>query len=265
MIVNINLVGGEKQMKIGIIGAMPEEVDLIKGYMQITEIQEVGMKDFIIGKLNNKDIILVYSRCGKVASASTVTILIERYNVNMVIFTGVAGAADEQLNVGDIVIADRLIQHDMDASAIEYFEKFEIPLLKKTFFDVDESSINLSKLAISRYVEQDLKNEIRKDLIDEFNLSNPKVLVGTIASGDQFIADKDKLKQLKSQISNLKCVEMEGAAVAQVCYEYKIPYIVVRVVSDKADEFAKMNFPKFVQETASFLTCGIVRKLLEII
>lgn len=249
-------------MLIGIIGAMEQEIKLLTKSMDITEIKTIGMRDYYIGRLFGKDAVLVFSKCGKVAAASTVTTLIEIFKVNLVIFTGVAGGADSSLNIGDIVIADRLVQHDMDASMLPGFKKFEIPLLGVDIFKTGNKLTALGEKSARHYISHYMAEDVSQEDLAEFRISVPRVVVGTIASGDQFIADSGKVRTLTQEISGLKCIEMEGAAVAQVCYEHCIDYVVFRVISDKADEHAGINFPLFIEKTASHFTRGIIRQLI---
>jgi len=239
-------------VKLGIIGAMPQEIDLIVDDFERESIQEIAGRSYHLGRFAGVDSVLVFSRWGKVAAASTATALIERFNVDCIVFTGVAGAAAEALNLGDVVVADRLIQHDFDVSPTGMFAKFEIPLLGISHFEVDDRLVELGKIAAEDYLinhSQSLEQE------------GPKVYIGTIASGDQFIAHPEKLESLRSAIPDLLCVEMEGAAVAQVCHEYKIPYLVIRTISDKADHSAAVDFITFIQEIARHYSHGILKLL----
>jgi adenosylhomocysteine nucleosidase len=249
-------------MVIGIIGAMQEEIKLLTESMEIKETKTIGMRDYYLGKLFGKDVVLVFSKCGKVAAASAVTTLIEIFKVDLVLFTGVAGGADKALNIGDIVVADKLVQHDMDASALSGFRKFEIPLLGIDTFIPSDKMVSLAKLSAQHYISEYMKDDVAQNDLEEFNIKIPNVVVGTVASGDQFIADSQKVLSLGSEIANLKCIEMEGAAVAQVCYEHNVEYIVFRVISDKADEHATINFPKFIEKTASHFTRGIIERFI---
>lgn len=249
-------------MLIGIIGAMEQEIKLLTHSMSITGTRIIGMREYYMGKLFGKDAVLVFSKCGKVAAASTVTTLIEVFEVDIVIFTGVAGGADKTLNMGDIVIADRLVQHDMDASLLPGCRKFEIPLLGVDFFKSDDKIVSLGIKSAQHYITGNMRTDVEPEDLEEFRITTPQVVAGTIASGDQFIADSQKVRKLTAEINNLKCIEMEGAAVAQVCYEHNISFIVFRVISDKADEHASINFPKFIEKTASYFTRGIVERFI---
>jgi len=252
-------------MKIGILGAMLEEIAYLHTRMENTITETIGQRQFHSGRLNNQDIVLVFSRWGKVAASSTVTTLIDRFNVDFVIFTGIAGAIDKDLEPGDFVIADKLIQHDMDVSQIGGMAKFEIPLLGKKYFEVQSDYVQLAVRAAHEYIEDELTNDIGIDILNDFGIISPKVIQGTIASGDQFVADTSVSDYLRSSIDNLKCVEMEGAAIAQVAWEHNKPFVVIRTISDKADHTAHIDFPKFVNNIASHLTSGVVLKLLKIL
>jgi adenosylhomocysteine nucleosidase len=245
-------------MLIGIIGAMEQEIKLLTESMSIETVKVIGMREYIMGRLFGKDVVLVFSKCGKVAAASTVTTLIETFKVDSVIFTGVAGGADKSLNIGDIVIADKLVQHDMDASALPGFSKFEIPLLGIGTFTASDRMVALGRKSAHHYISDSLNNDVDKDILKEFDIVVPNIVVGTVASGDQFVADSRKVSDLAGEIDNLKCIEMEGAAVAQVCYEHNVDYVVFRVISDGADEHAIINFPRFIEEAASHFTRGII-------
>jgi len=251
-------------MRIGVIGAMLEEIELIKHEMKIEHVEEVGKRNYYTGKLYGRDAVLVFSRYGKVASSSTVTTLIEKFGADVIVFTGVAGAVSRELHIGDIVISDKLIQHDMDITPLSpELGKFYIPLINKDYFEVPESLVKKAETSAMTYVIENMNKEVSNELLKEFKIDMPKIVTGTIASGDQFIADSEKIAELASSIKNLKCVEMEGAAVAQICYEHDVPCVVIRVMSDNADEHADVNFTRFVEKAASFFTRGVIRELIK--
>jgi len=252
-------------MKIGIMGAMAEELSQLRRHMSVTEVETHGMREYVTGQLRGKAVTVVFSRWGKVAASSTATTLIERYGVNFLVFTGVAGALDPTLNVGDIVVADTLVQHDMDASMLPGIEKYEIPLLGVSRFKVEQRYVSAARRAAEMCLAEDLRGEVSDEALKEFKITEPCVTTGTIASGDQFIADETTAQGLLEQIPGLMCVEMEGAAVAQVAYEHGIPCVVLRTISDKADHSAVVDFPQFVSRIASHFTCGSVLRFVEII
>lgn len=239
-------------MKIGIMGAMLEEVDLIKTLMQSTDITEDGSRHYYHGTINNIDSILTFSRWGKVASSTTATALITKFGITHLLFTGVAGATHPDLKIGDIVVSDTLYQHDMNASPL--FPKFEIPLTQTSFF---KTSPQLKELA-QKAVRKTLETEILAKEHASFNIEHPKMMTGMIATGDQFIADQQKTQQLLADQPEALAVEMEGAAVAQVCYDYDIPFTVIRTISDQADHKAHIDFPLFIKDIASHYSKHIV-------
>jgi adenosylhomocysteine nucleosidase len=245
-------------MRIGIMGAMSEEIERLKQQMQIETTEHVGKKTIYLGVLQHQPIALVFSGWGKVAAASTATLLIERYHVTNIIFTGVAGAINKQLKVGDIVISKTLVQHDMDCAGVMGIQRFEVPLVSVTEFIADKTLQKLTHKAAQDYLSQDLKKDTKQQELDAFNITTPTIYSGLIASGDQFITSQDKRQALQKDLPELLAVEMEGAAVAQVAHAYDIPFVVIRTISDKADDNAIIDFPRFLQQIASHFTAGIV-------
>ena len=250
-------------MLIGIVSALYEEINLIKNDLAMDHKEMVGTREYYIGSLYGKDVVMVYSNCGKVSAATTLTILIERYHVDLVIFTGVAGGAEESLNVGDVVIASGLLQHDFDVSKLLNFPKYDNSLLGKSVFEIKEQYVALLNQIINDYLIEDFHSDIKPEILDRYQLTNPKVVSGIIASGDQFISDFDKIKELRDGIKNLKCVDMESASAAQICNEYNRDFIVFRIISDKADKNADISFDKFLNEVATIYSKGIIKKLLQ--
>ena len=249
-------------MTTGTVGAMPKEIALLSKDLKNVRQETRGMRDYCQGTLYGRDITLVFSRWGKVAAASTVTTLIEIFTVDSVIFTGVAGAISSDLDIGDVVIGSDLIQHDLDASAIPGLKRFEVPLLGISAFHAEEGLVDLAKKSAERYLTVDLANDVPRQLLAEFGIRRPKVRTGLIVSGDQFIANGDTLNSLRKALPDAQCAEMEGAAVAQVCYEYEVPLVVVRTISDNADRSAAIDFSRFVDKVAGHFTCGIVKELI---
>ena len=249
-------------MRIGVLGAMSEEIALLRNGLENPQVQTRGMRDYWQGSLFGRSAVLAFSRWGKVASASTVTTLIESFEVDLVVFTGVAGALAPDLDIGDIVIAESLMQRDMDASALPGIKLFEIPLLGVENFPIEKRLVDLATESARRYLTEDLPNDVPSELLHEFGIVQPKVHTGLIISGDQFVASTEAQSKIKRAIPAALCVEMEGAAVAQVCYEHDVPVAVVRAISDKADHSAVINFPRFVDKVASHFTCGIVREFI---
>ncbi len=240
---------------IGLMGAMPEEMEKVIAAITDKTVVERGSRLYYSGKLFGKDVVAVFSRWGKVAAAITATQLIIDFKVDNIIFTGVAGGISPDLNVGDVVIAQRLFQHDMDARPL--MRRFEIPLTGKTSYEIPEKQTERMAEAVHHFLKNN--KEFRKQLADN-NIDKPKMMLGDIASGDLFISSSAMKKALISNLPSVVCAEMEGAAVAQVCYDYEIPLQVVRVISDTADEQAHTNAVGFVNLHAGDYSLGILKE-----
>lgn len=250
-------------MKIGLMGAMLEEVAGIRPQIQNAQTREIGGRSYITGIWNGVEIVLVFSRWGKVAAASTATTLLDRFGVDGILFIGVAGAANPQLKVGDVVISSELLQHDMDASPLPGLERFEVPLLGKIRFPAALEWVDMASMETARYLHAEFAEEISIELRTEFGLSQPACVTGLVASGDQFIGDPAIVARLRDLLPDLLCVEMEGAAVAQVCYEHERPFVVIRVISDSADHSAAVDFQRFVTAVATPVTLGVAARVIK--
>ena len=249
-------------MAIGIMSAMREEIaSLVVELGTADEAVHTGMRIYHRGRLWGMPVVLVFSRWGKVAASSTVTHLISQFGVDEVIFTGVAGAVDPALNIGDVVIAGTLYQHDMAARPM--FMRHEIPLLEMTALESDPQHRQAALDAAQHFLTHDLHSHVSPTLLTEFHINQPKVVEEDIASGDKFFAKEEDLAELRKRLPSVACVEMEGAAVAQVCHEHGVPFVVIRTISDSANEAAPVDFPKFVERIASVYSHGILRNLLK--
>jgi len=247
-------------MLLGLMGAMPEEMDKIIGAITNKEIIECGSRLYYKGQLYGQDVVAVFSRWGKVAAATTATNMILEFKVDRIVFTGIAGGISPDLNVGDIVIAQRLFQHDMDARPL--MRRFEIPLTGKTSFEVPQQNVDTMKKAVHNFLKND--KEFRK-VLSEQNILYPKLLTGDIASGDLFISSTEMKNALIKNLPSVVCAEMEGAAVAQVCDDYGVPLIVVRVISDTADEEAHASAIGFVNQHAGDYSLSILKEYIELV
>ena len=251
-----------KEKRIGILGAMPEEINGVVSLLKDKKEVVKGMRTYYTGTINNIETVVVFSRWGKVASATTVTHLIVEFGITELIFTGVAGALSPDLNIGDIVIADCLVQHDLDARPI--MKRFEIPLLGIT-------EIFLPKEILGNVIEQINELVWKESLIsllspkqqELFSLTAQKAVVGQIASGDKFFSSTLEKENLLAILPEVLCVEMEGAAVAQVCFEYDIPFVVIRIISDTANENSVVDFNQFIVEVSSKFSVEIIQKLVK--
>lgn len=247
--------------RLGLISALHQEQAGLIEAMQGPQSANRGMRDYVTGKLWGIDTVCVLSRIGKVAAAATMATLIERFGVTHIVFTGVAGAAESQMQVGDIVVADALVQHDMDATPL--FPRYEVPLLGQSHFASDVHLTDRLAGAADAFVNLDLKKDVSPADRDTFGLNAPKVYRGLIGSGDEFIDSRRKLQELKSAFPDLLAVEMEGAAVAQVCFEFGVPFSVIRTISDGANEASPHDFMQFIDSVAAKYAFGIVKRFCE--
>ncbi|WLI89054.1 5'-methylthioadenosine/adenosylhomocysteine nucleosidase [Massilia sp. R2A-15] len=250
-----------KIKRLGIISALHEEqeglVQAMEGLATVTH----GMRDYAVGRLWGIDAVCVLSRIGKVAAAMTATMLVEKFGVTHILFTGVAGSGGPSVAVGDIVVAESLVQHDMDASPL--FPRFEVPLTGLAHFTSDASLSTHLAGAAHDFVAGDFLDVIEADERRVFRLQQPSVHRGLIASGDQFVSCRDHIGRLGTNHPGLLAVEMEGAAVAQVCFELGVPFAVIRTISDNANEDAAHDFMRFVKSVAARYAFHIVRRFCQ--
>lgn len=253
----------ETRVKIGILGAMLEEISSIKEIMTFNKETNIAGRVYSEGWINDTEVVLVFSRWGKVASSSTTTTLINKFGVDFVLFTGVSGAVSKHLNIGDIVIGTGLYQHDMDARP--FFDQFQIPLTSNVVFKPKTSDVEKASIAAKQFISK-IDDIFTKHSLEKYSIFKPSVHNGLIASGDKFISDPKSYSELNFNIHEDKtlAVEMEGAAVAQVCEDYSIPYVVIRVISDKADHSAAIDFQSFINDIASKYSSEIIREYLAI-
>lgn len=245
-------------MRLGIISALSEEqqglVEAMQGPYKLIH----GQREYWVGNLWEIDAVCVLSRIGKVAAAITATTLVEKFGVTHILFTGVAGAGDKTVQVGDIVVAESLVQHDMDASPL--FPRFEVPLTGLAYFPADHRLGTRLVDAAHAFLDSDFEEAIDPQEKALFGLSQPRIHRGLIASGDQFVNDRAHINRLNEALPGLVAVEMEGAAVAQVCHELGVPCAVLRTISDNANENAATDFMRFVKWVAARYAFYIVRR-----
>ncbi|MES2069974.1 MAG: 5'-methylthioadenosine/adenosylhomocysteine nucleosidase [Pseudomonadota bacterium] len=246
----------EKPACIAFVFAMQEEQQGLEQHLQDKKTLVKGKRHYLSGNLWGQACVCVLSGIGKVAAATTITCLLENFEVSRVVLIGVAGAADPELSIGDIVIATTLVQHDMDASPL--FPRFEIPLTGASHLSTDAELSRQLGQAADFFLENEQENRVSDAAIAQFGLQDVKIRYGLIASGDQFINDRQVLAGLKKDLPDLLAVEMEGAAIAQVCHDYEIPFAILRTISDDAGEHADYNFSQFIQQVAAQYSLGIL-------
>jgi adenosylhomocysteine nucleosidase len=229
-------------MRTAIVAAMHEELSAVLALMPDERKQSAAGRDFFVGHLHGQEVVTVLSRIGKVAAATTATVLVERFQVDRIVFTGVAGGLSRGVDRGDVVVADSFVQHDLDASPI--FPRYEVPLYGTSVFRTDAA------------LTQQLIEAVQRAL------HGTHVHRGLVASGDRFVSSAEESRLLQQALPDALAVEMEGAAFAQVCHDYGVPFAAVRTISDRADDAAHGDFLRFIEDVASRHSAAIVEAFL---
>ena len=227
--------------RVGIIGAMEEEVNSLKEAITDKKTSTIAGMEFCEGKLENRDVVVVQCGMGKVNAGICAATLINQLGCKQIINTGVAGSLENEINIGDIVVSVDACQHDFTVEAIG-FKKGEIPYTGLSAFPADEA--------------------MRKEAVEAAHVvaNDVKVFEGRVCSGDQFISSKEQKETIKSGFGGL-CCEMEGGAIAQACYLNNTPFVIIRAISDKADESEEVNYEAFKKEAAEHCA-SIVRYMV---
>ncbi len=230
-------------MRTAVVSAMQEELAAVLALMPDEHKVMVAGRAFWPGHLHGHEVVAVLSRIGKVAAATTATVLIERFGVERIVFTGVAGGLGAGVAVGDVVVADAFLQHDLDASPI--FPRHEVPLYGISRFPADPQLADaLARAARTALPQAGLHR-------------------GLVVSGDRFVSTTAEARALQAALPDALAVEMEGAAFAQVCHDYGVPFAAVRTVSDRADDDAHGDFNAFVRTVASPHASAIVKAFFD--
>ena len=245
---------------VGVIGAMAEEVERLHHHLDAETVTEYAGRTFRHGTLAGQRVTVVQSRIGKVAAALTAAALIRDHDVDAIVFTGIAGALGDDLAIGDVVVATELVQHDL-AGPPEMFARGEIPLLGVTELPTDELLTDAALAAARSFVDDGLGDVVTPEQLVELGIGRPSVHAGQVATGDEFI-EGDLKSIVRTRTPSAVCVDMEGAAVAQVCHELGgVPLCVVRALSDLASGTASIDFPKFLDQLASHYSYEILRRM----
>jgi adenosylhomocysteine nucleosidase len=255
-----NNAGHNADMPLAIMGAMPEETDaLLPHLMGRRHVARAG-RAFVHGELWGTPVIVVFSRWGKVAAASTATELIVAHDADRILFLGIAGALDPRLAPGDIVVARELYHHDLDASP--FFAPTAVPLLGVRGLPTDEGLSAALLAASAGFLAHGLAAAAEPRLVERFGLASRRAVRADIASGDQVIFSAAAKVAVRRRVPSAACVEMEGAAVAQVCFEHAVPFACARTISDAADESGAADVAPFFAGLAGAYTIGIIRRFL---
>jgi adenosylhomocysteine nucleosidase len=242
-------------MTLAIVAALHEELAAVLDLLPDERKTVVAGREFWVGHLHGHEVVAVLSRIGKVAAATTATLLIERFQASRIVFTGVAGGLGEGVRVGDVVVARQFAQHDMDASPL--FPRHEVPLYGLTCFATDAAlSDELARAAAAMLA--DAPRTLGEDTVREFNLHLPALHQGLVLSGDRFVATATESDALRRDWPDALAVEMEGAAIAQVCFDAGVPFAAVRTVSDRADDAAHVDFVRFIRAVASRYSAALI-------
>ncbi|TDL34468.1 5'-methylthioadenosine/S-adenosylhomocysteine nucleosidase [Jeotgalibacillus sp. S-D1] len=216
-------------MKIAIIGAMEEEVSLLRSTITDSKKEIVANSEFTSGRMNDSEVVLVKSGIGKVNAAMTTTILLERYQPDLIINTGSAGGFEASLNVGDVVISTEVRHHDVDVTAFGY-EYGQVPQLPAAF------------------TAHPLLREIAEQ--QAASIEGIQIVSGLIATGDSFMNDPERVAALTDKFTNLQALEMEAAAIAQVAHQYGTPFVIIRSLSDIAGKESDISFDQYLEKAA---------------
>jgi adenosylhomocysteine nucleosidase len=248
---------------LGILVPLAEEAEALFALMQqdgATKTRRIGGRDYHSGHLFGRACVLTLSRVGKVAAAAAAAGLIHEYGVGGILNVGVAGGAAASVKVGDIVVGETLLQHDLDARPI--FPRYEVPLTGMSRFAADAAlSASLCE-AVLAFLAEDLP-ALPAQIRDQFALAAPRLHQGLIISGDQFVNGHDAVAALRHDIPDALAIEMESGAIAQVCHDYGVPCAVLRIISDSADDNAHVDFPAFLRAVASYYSHHTLRRFLE--
>ncbi|WP_088007984.1 5'-methylthioadenosine/S-adenosylhomocysteine nucleosidase [Indiicoccus explosivorum] len=231
-------------MKIAVIGAMEEEVELLRASLAHTSSHVIANSEFTTGTYEGQDIVLLKSGIGKVNAAMSTALLLHVYKPDIVINTGSAGGFDETLEVGSVVISDEVRHHDADATAFGY-EMGQIPQMPASFL-ANPELVELAKKAAGE-------------------LSGQPAAVGLVATGDSFMSDAGRVEMVRQSFPDMKAAEMEAAAVAQVCYQFDVPFVVIRALSDIAGKESNVSFEEFLETAAKNSTAIVLRVIRDLV
>ena len=245
-----------------IISALHEELAEILELMPDEQRQPLAGREFWVGHLQGHAVVAVLSGIGKVAAATTATLALQRFQPQAVLFTGVAGGLSSQVRVGDVVVGAACLQHDMDASPL--FPRHELPGYGRAWLSANPVLLQLVSDAC-RLALQDLPNWLDDTVRQRFGLQQPQVHVGQVVTGDRFVATERESTALRHALPEALAVDMESAAVAQVCLDHGTSFVAVRTISDRADDEAHVDFPAFLHGVARHYSRQVVLAALRLL
>ncbi|MEO8299396.1 MAG: 5'-methylthioadenosine/adenosylhomocysteine nucleosidase [Burkholderiales bacterium] len=239
--------------RTAIVSAMAEELAALIAQLDVDQVEVHGRRTFHRGRLHGEPVVLVLSGIGKVAAATTAALLAARYGVERIVFTGVAGGLGAGVRVGDVVLASELLQHDMDASPL--FPRYEVPLTGRSRFADDAPLREQLAQAAAQVLGE--PGHFGPEAV-ALGVNAPALHQGLVVSGDRFVATAAESRALLDALPDALAVEMEGAALAQVCHDLQLPFAVLRTISDRADDSAHVDFLRFIRVVAAKASADIV-------
>lgn len=241
-------------MTLAVVAALHDELRALQVHLEGAHTEVRGGRTLHRGRLAGREAVLVLSGIGKVAAAATAALLIDRYAVTSILFTGVAGGLAPGVSVGDVVVADALLQHDLDASPL--FPRWEVPLTGRSRFATDPMRRRVLREAVQAVLAAP------HPALASFGLAATRCHEGLVVSGDRFVSSSAESAALREMLPQALAVEMEGAAMAQVCADFGCALSVLRTISDRADDAAHVDFPRFLREVAAEFSRDIVMTAL---
>jgi len=248
---------------LGILVPMQEEVELLVSMVEQPEMMQWSSRSFYKGFLNGKRVVVAQSGIGKVASSFTASLLIQHFRVGAILVTGVAGGISDHIHVGDLAIATQAVQHDMNCFPL--FPKYMIPHSGITFYEPDTKLTETLNKAASSFLQYEFQQVVKEEILSALGIHKPTIHSGLLVSGDQFIGTENQLNEIQKGLPDSLFVEMEGAAVAQVCHDAGVPWCSIRTISDKANAKAHLDFNLFLNQAGKIYTSAVARKFVEML
>ena len=247
--------------RIGVLSALQAEQQmLLQHLLAARPLQLHGQRAYHRGRLWGHDTVLVLSGVGKVAAATSATSLIAEFGCEALLFTGTAGGLGEGVNIGDIVVAEQCLQHDLDASPL--FPRFEVPLTGRSHFATDAAWSQRLATASQQALDGMLGDLAGHSRLRSLGIDSPRLHRGLLLSGDRFISGPSQAAELRALLPGAVAVDMESAAVAQVCADYRVPFAALRCISDRADATAHIDFDRFTNLVARHYSAAVLRLAL---
>ncbi len=244
---------------IALVSALPQELDAVLSALADARSCVVAGRQFRVGRLGAHPVVAALSGIGKVAAATTATLLAQHFEATRLIFTGVAGGLHPSARVGDVVVGTECLQHDFDASPL--FPRHELPGYGRARLQTDPL-LSEALFGAAKALSEDPGAFLRPEVIEAFALQAPVAHQGLLLSGDRFVATAAESVALRTELPTALAVDMESAAVAQVCHDFSIAFGVVRTISDRADDSAHVDFPRFLQDAARHYSAQLVTRAL---